>query len=86
MNTSTYLVKQAVLLQGFMAGNADNPFNMFKVGFQLDRIFPFPGRSFLMNKVLFANPSPTDNADSNSIGIFAFFCALITSHCSPSKS
>jgi hypothetical protein len=35
--------------------------------------------------VLFANPSPTDNTDSNSICIFAFSCAFITFHCSPSN-
>jgi hypothetical protein len=31
--TSTDLVKKAVFLQGLMAGNAHNPFNMFKIGF-----------------------------------------------------
>ncbi len=69
-----------------MAGNTDNPFDMFNVGLQLDRIVPFPGRRFLMNKMLFANPFPTDNANSNSISIFTFSGAFITFHYSPSKS
>ena len=85
MTTSTNFIKQAVFLQGFMAGNADNPFDMFNVGLQLDRIVSFPGRRFLMNKVFFANSSPTDNANRNSISIFTFSGAFVTFHCSTSK-
>jgi hypothetical protein len=79
--TSTYLIKQAILFQGFMAGNADNSFYVFNVRFQLNRIFPFPGRSFFMNEVFFANPFPTYNTNSNSICTFAFSGAFIAFHC-----
>ena len=78
--TSANLIKQAVLLQGFMAGKADNSFYMFKVGLQLYRVVPLPDRGFLMDKMIFANPSPTYNTNSNSIRIFAFYGALITFH------
>src|SRR5512145_1330326 len=85
MTTSTNFIKQTVLFQGFMAGHADNPFDMFYIRFQLDRIVPFPGRSFLMNEVIFANPAPTNNTDCNSISLFAFSGTFITFHYSPSK-
>jgi hypothetical protein len=85
MTTSTNFIKRTVIFQGFMAGQADNPFDMFDIGFQLDRIVSFPGRSFLMNEVIFANPSPTNNTNCDSISIFAFSGTFITFHSSPSK-
>jgi hypothetical protein len=33
MTISTNLIKQAILFQGFMAGDANNPFDMLDIGF-----------------------------------------------------
>jgi hypothetical protein len=80
LTTSTNLIKQAVLLQGFMAGEADNSFDMLKIRFELDRIISFPYRGFFTDKVLFANSSPANNTNSNGVRIFAFSGAFIAFH------
>jgi hypothetical protein len=84
--TSTNLIKRAVILQGDMTGKADNSFDMLKIWLQLDRIAPFPYRGFLMDKVLFANPSSTYNTNPNSVRIFAFSGAFVAFHRFSSKS
>jgi len=86
LTTSTNLIKQAIILQGFMAGKTDNSFNMFPVRLKFNRIVAFPRRSFLVDKVLFANPSPTHNTNPNSVRIFTFYGAFITFHRFSSKS
>jgi hypothetical protein len=86
LTTSTNLIKQAVLLQSFMAGEADNSFDVFKVGFELDRIISFPYRGFLPNKMLAANPSPTCYTNPNGVRIFTFSRAFIAFHRFPPKS
>jgi hypothetical protein len=63
-----------------MAGEADNSFDVLNVGFELDRIVSFPDRDFLMDKMLFANSTPTYNTDSNSVRIFTFSGAFIAFH------
>jgi hypothetical protein len=86
LTTSTYLVKQTVLFQSFVAGDTDNSFDVFLVRLKLNRIVAFPYRGFLMYKVLFANPSPAHDTNSHSIRIYALPGAFITFHLFPSKS
>jgi hypothetical protein len=78
--TSTNLIKQAVILQGIMAGKADNSFDMLYVGLKLDWIVSFPDRGFFTDKVFFANSSPTYNTNPNSVRIFTFSGAFIAFH------
>jgi hypothetical protein len=80
LTTSTYLVKQAVLFQRFVAGDTDNSFDVFLVWFELDRVVTFPYRGFLMDQVFFADSSPTYDTNSHSIRIFALSGAFITFH------
>jgi hypothetical protein len=69
-----------------MAGEADDSFDVLKVGFELYRIVPFPDRGFFMDKVLFANSSPTYNTNSNGVRVFAFSGAFIAFHKLSSRS
>jgi hypothetical protein len=69
-----------------MAGNTDNSFDVFPVRLKFNRIVAFPRRSFLVNKVLFANPSPTYNTNPHSIRVFALSGTFITLHHFPSES
>jgi hypothetical protein len=65
-----------------VAGYTDNSFYTFLVGLELNWIVAFPYRGFLMDKVLFANPSPTYDTNSHSIRIFALKGTLVAFHCS----
>ena len=63
-----------------MARQADNPFDMLKVGLQLNRIISFPYRDFFMYKAFLTYASPTYYTNSNSIHIFAFSGAFVAFH------
>jgi hypothetical protein len=69
-----------------MAGDTDDPFNVFLVRLKFDRIVAFPRRCFLMDKVFFANSSSTYDTNSHSIRIFALSGTFVTLHYFPSKS
>jgi hypothetical protein len=86
LTTSTNFVKQTVLFQRFVAGNTNNSFDVLLVRLKFNGVASFPYRCFFVDKVLFANPSPTYDTNSHSIRIFAHPGTFITFHRFPSRS